>query len=331
MIVREKPTFWEVLYLSHVVQRILPQMASVFCLSLLVATLHRRGWTEIPNVPTVGLSVIGAALSILAAFRNSASYERWLEARRVTGQVVVHLRSLSRQARCYITKTGDDDLERRISLRCVAFMQVVRDLLRDRPLGGDVVRYLSPEENTALPSRCNRPNYLLAQFSADIAEAIAAGRLSQQMAQLLEQHVSDLTLAYGALERTKTTPIPFIYTLALRRLTYIFCFLVPFGLHDVANLWTPLLAVIICYIFFGLDVLAGYGSAFQRHVHGDSTRCGDTRDGDIHSGYLGRKEFAGADPAEQLRPHVSRHSMRFDRFSTCGGRLQPLHSGQLGK
>lgn len=256
MIVRDRPTFWQVLYLSLVVRRILPQMVSVFCVSLLVVTLHRRGWTEIPNVPTVGLSVIGAALSILAAFRNSASYERWSEARRVTGQVVVHLRSLSRQAGCYIAKTRNDGLERRISLRCIAFMQVIRDMLRDRPLGDDVASYLSPEENAALPSSCNRPNYLLAQFSADIAEAVASARLSPQMAQLLEQHVSDLTMACGTLERTKNTPIPFIYTLALRRLTYIFCFLVPFGLHDVANLWAPLLAVIICYIFFGLDVLA---------------------------------------------------------------------------
>ena len=55
----------------------LGQSPAVFFLSLLMITLHRRGSTEIPNVPTVGLSVIGAALSIPAAFRNSASYERW--------------------------------------------------------------------------------------------------------------------------------------------------------------------------------------------------------------------------------------------------------------
>src|SRR5262249_4166431 len=66
-----------------------------------------------------------------------------------------------------------------------------------------------------------------------------------------------LTLARGMLERTKNTPIPFTYTLALRRLTPVFRFLVPFGLHDVASLWTPLLAVIICCIFFfGLDMHA---------------------------------------------------------------------------
>lgn len=115
----------------------MPQMASVF-LSFVVVTLHRCGWTEIPNVPTIGRSVIGAARSILVAFRNSASYERW-----VTGQVIVHLRSLSRQAGCYVAKARNDDLERRMSLRCIAFTQVIRDLAHhDRILGRRYSRQL---------------------------------------------------------------------------------------------------------------------------------------------------------------------------------------------
>ena len=54
-------------------------------ISCLIVVLSRHGWAQIPKVPTVGLSVIGAALSILAAFRNSASYERWWEARKIAG------------------------------------------------------------------------------------------------------------------------------------------------------------------------------------------------------------------------------------------------------
>ena len=102
----------------------------------------------------------------------------------------------------------------------------------------------------------NGMSCLLARFSADIAGAGAADRLSPQMARALEEKVSALASACGMLERTKATPIPFSYTLALRRLTYMFCFLVPFGIHDVATYWTPVLAVIISYIFFGLDALA---------------------------------------------------------------------------
>jgi ion channel-forming bestrophin family protein len=256
MIVRHRPTFWEIFYLSLVIPRILPQMAAVLAVSLLVVAMTRYGWTQIPTAPTVGLSVIGAALSILAAFRNSASYERWWEARKIAGAIIVELRNLSRQADNYIAKAPDDDLNRRVALRCIVFMQVTRDFLRDRHSEGDVSGYLSPGERAALASSRNRSHCLLARFSADIAGAVGAGRLSPQMAQTFEEKVSAIALACGMLERTKATPIPFSYTLALRRMTYIFCFLVPFGIHDASTYWTPVLAVIISYIFFGLDALA---------------------------------------------------------------------------
>ena len=130
MIVRGRPTFWQIFYLSLVIRRILPQMTAVLVVSLLAVALTRHGWTRMPTAPTVGLSVIGAALSILAAFRNSASYERWWEARKIAGSMIVELCNLSRQANSYIAKAPGADLNRCIALRCIAFMEVARDLLQ---------------------------------------------------------------------------------------------------------------------------------------------------------------------------------------------------------
>ena len=258
VIVREKPTAWELFFVSRgsVILRILPQMMAVTGLTLLLVALHRRGWAQIPTIAPLGLSVIGATLSIFAAFRNSASYERWWEARKVAGLIVVEARSLARQAQNYIAAAPSDDLSRRIALRCIVFTQVTRDFLRDRPIGEAAAPYLSSEERVALVASRNPANRLLASFSADIAAAAAASRLSSQMARTLEDRVVGLTLAYGMLERTKVTPMPFAYTLAIRRITYLFCFLLPFGLSDLASYWAPLLIVIISYISFGLDALA---------------------------------------------------------------------------
>jgi ion channel-forming bestrophin family protein len=258
VIVREKPTAWELFFVSRgsVILRILPQMIAVTGLTLLLVVLHRRGWAQITTIAPLGLSVIGATLSIFAAFRNWASYERWWEARKVAGLIVVEARNLTRQAQSHIAAAPDDDLSRRIALRCIVFMQVTGDFLRDRPVGEAAALYLSSEERVALVASRNPANRLLASFSADIAAAAAASRLSPVMARTLEDRVIGLTLAYGMLERTKVTPMPFAYTLAIRRITYLFCFLLPFGLSDLTSYWAPLLIVIISYIFFGLDALA---------------------------------------------------------------------------
>jgi len=201
------------------------------------------------------LSVIGAALAIFAAFRNAAAYDRWWEARKLLGLLAIDTRALARQSRSYIALVPGDEIPRRIALRCIAFFHVVRDFLRSQAIGEDTARYLLPEERAALATSRNPPNRLLDYFSTDIAAVLAAGRLSAQMARTLEDRVQSLTAAFASVERTKVTPMPFVYTLLVHRTAYLFCFLLPFGLADSSGFWTPLLAAIVSYTFFGLDAI----------------------------------------------------------------------------
>lgn len=258
MIVREKPTPWEVFIIlrGSVIRRILPLMGAVAGLSLAVVLMHRFGWIRTPAIAAMPLSIIGAALSIFAAFRNWASYDRWWEARKTAGLLVIDGRNLAREALAYIADAPSDDLPRRIALRCIAMAQVTRDWLRGRPPGDDSMRYLSAEERESLTSGRSPPVHLLSYFSADIAAALSAGRISPQIARTLEDRVVGLTVAFSALERTKVTPMPFAYTLLIHRTAYLFCFLLPFGLADMSGYWTPLVAAVISYAFFGLDAIA---------------------------------------------------------------------------
>jgi len=175
VIVREKPTAWELFFVSRgsVILRILPQMMAVTGLTLLLVALHRRGWAQIPTIAPLGLSVIGATLSIFAAFRNSASYERWWEARKVAGLIVVEARSLARQAQNYIAAAPGDDVSRRIALRCIVFTQVTRDFLRDRPIGEAAAPYLSSEERVALEHVPAKWNPVRRQGHASTLESTA--------------------------------------------------------------------------------------------------------------------------------------------------------------
>ena len=258
MIVREKPTPWEVFFVvrGSVIRRILPMMGVVAGLSLIVVLMHRFDWIKTPSIAAMPLSIIGAALAIFAAFRNSASYDRWWEARKVAGLLVIDARNLARESIAYIADARDEETSRRIALRCIAMAHVTRDWLRGRPLGDEAMRYLIPGESEVLKASRNAPVRLLCFFSADIAAILGAGRITPQMARTLEDRVVGLTSAFSILERTKLTPMPFAYTLLVHRTAYLFCLLLPFGLADLSGYWTPLVAAVISYAFFGLDAIA---------------------------------------------------------------------------
>lgn len=258
MIVRDKPTPWEVFFVlrGSVILQILPQMAVVATLSLAVVVMHHLGWIRVPAIAALPLSIIGAALAIFAAFRNSASYDRWWEARKTAGFVVIDGRNLAREALSYIAPVAGDDLPRRVALRCAALAEVSRDWLRGGPPAEESMRYLAEPEREALRASRSAPIRLLFFFSKDIAEALETGRISPQMARTLEDRVVGLTTAFSILERTKVTPMPFAYTLLLHRTAYLFCLMMPFGLTDLSGYWAPLVATVISYAFFGLDAIA---------------------------------------------------------------------------
>ncbi|HEY3262859.1 MAG TPA: bestrophin family ion channel [Pseudonocardiaceae bacterium] len=269
MIVRDKPAFWEVFFIlrGSVVLQVTPLIGAVAGSSLIVVILQRAGVTHITAISPLALSLIGGLLAIVASFRNTSAYDRWWEARKVTGLVVVDCRNLAREAPAYITETGDE-LSRRMALRCIAFMYAVRDFLRDIPVSDDLVRYLQPDELAAVQASKNRPNRLLGYLTRDIATALAENRVSDQLAKLLEERVNALSLAFAGAERTKVTPMPYVYTLGVHRMAYLFCLLLPFGLADSSGYWTPLLVAIISYAFFGLDAIGDELSMPFMSAHG---------------------------------------------------------------
>ena len=227
MIVRGKPSVWELFFVlrGSIVVQILPQIGFVTALSLLLVALRRSGLTHFTPITPLALSVIGAALAIFAAFRNAAAYDRWWEARKLLGLVVIDARSLARQALNYIAVVPGVELQRRIAQRCIAFMYVLRDFLRKQPIGDDTARWLLPDERASLAVSHNPPTRLLEYFSADIATALASGRLLPEMARALEDRVQGLMVGFASAERTRGTPMPFVYTLLVHRTAYAFCFL----------------------------------------------------------------------------------------------------------
>ena len=133
---------------GSIVPHIWPQMVTVTLLSVTVTLLETHGYIHVATIATLPFSLIGVALSIFAAFRNTASYDRWWEARKILGQMVIDARGLSRQALAYLA--ADPATAQRLALHAIAFCDTLRCLLRDEPLDETALRHLDPDERALI-------------------------------------------------------------------------------------------------------------------------------------------------------------------------------------
>src|SRR3954463_1033960 len=135
MIVRPRPGLLAILFTLH--GSILPQVALKILLITVVACVvvaSEQHWPELLslNAGVAPFTLVGLALSIFLSFRNNACYDRWWEARRQWGLLLVEMRGLVRCAGALLPGPGHDDLRRRMLLRLRAFAHALHASLRSR-------------------------------------------------------------------------------------------------------------------------------------------------------------------------------------------------------
>jgi putative membrane protein len=255
MIVRPRPNAVQLLYIMRgsVLPRILPRVLVIAVLSGVVVWLHRQYPAYFPNYTAAPFTLLRLALSIFLGFRNSACYDRWWEARRQWGQLIVEWRSFGREVVALMPEPQPET--RRMLLRGIAYSYALAEGLRTTRHDDELKRYLDQEEYRRVTAGSGAPDAILREMAVDLAAALRAGRISDIVYQGLVGHLTAVSGIQAACERIRNTPLPFAYTLLLHRTAYLFCLLLPFGLVDNLGFATPLVAAIVAYTFFGLDEL----------------------------------------------------------------------------
>lgn len=251
MIVREHPSSLKLFFVMQgsVVPKILGKVIGIASLSAAILLIDQHVAT-LPRISIAAMGVFGVALSLFLGFRNNAAYDRWWEARKLWGSVIADVRNLGRHM-CIFVGRGVD---RESILSCaVAFAHLHRGFLRSVDVRADIVDWIGAEKSTALIAQKNPADAALRSVADQIAELMERGRISGFGQMTISQTLSSLALAQAGCERIVTTPLPFVYSLLVRRTTYLYCTLLPFSLIESTSWFAPVFAAIVAYVFFGLQ------------------------------------------------------------------------------
>ncbi|RON72346.1 bestrophin family protein [Pseudomonas fluorescens] len=251
MIIRPKVSQFAILFTlkGSIAKRIALRTLMVTLLAsaiVLVEILHPSSFTKVNATP---FTLLGLSLSIFMSFRNNACYDRWYEARKAWGEVIVHVRSIIRETRIL----SESDQRPPLLLNLVGFAHALNARLRREDEAAASNAWVNPKPDAQVPDYSAQ---ILLRIGEQCSDLQQAGALSEWRYMLLANHLTSLTQAQAVCERIKNTPLPFPYTLLLHRTIYLFCILLPFAMAEPLGWLTPLFTAIVSYTFFGLDAIA---------------------------------------------------------------------------
>lgn len=210
------------------------------------------GWKHI-DIPFQPLSVIGIAVAFYIGFKNSQSYDRFWEGRKIWGGIVNYSRTWANNVLSFVN--DDKDIQRILIYRHLAWINALRVQLRqpssfsikenraveklfDRhgernPVCAGLDAFLSPEEDADLENRKNVATHLIKNQGQHLKQLLSDGKISEFDKQVFHGNLEELYNLQGRCERIKNTPFPRQYAYFSTVFTWIFVLLLPFGLLSV--------------------------------------------------------------------------------------------------
>lgn len=213
-------------------------------------------WLAIPWIP---VALIGTAAAFIAGFRNTQTYNRVWEARKIWGAIVNDSRTWGVMTKDFIAGENGgpetDPSHRRIVYRHIAWLTALRFQLRtpkpwenmtknyskeylnyysvpewNTNLEDELRPYLSQEDSDYVLTKKNRATHLLSLQSADLRKLRASGRIDAYPYVEMEKVIKDFYTHQGKAERIKNFPYPRQFSSINLFFIWLLVILMPFGM-----------------------------------------------------------------------------------------------------
>lgn len=258
MIIKEKSNWFKMLFEWHgsVLPQLMPRLILLLLFSILVVYfkpfLLEHNLHINPNIFTL----FGIALAIFLGFRNSVSYDRFWEGRKLWGALLNDTRSLARQSHSLIDCSDYNEKREEFINLLIAFVYSLKHQLRHTDAKDDIARLVSKDLANNLNEVHFKPIIILRELGNWIKRAKKEGKLDSIGQMAFEENLNKLSDIVGGCERISSTPIPYTYSVLLHRTVYIYCFMLPFGFVETLGWVTPFAIVFIAYTYVAIEAIA---------------------------------------------------------------------------
>lgn len=211
--------------------------------------------SHVKNIPVMH-GLLGFAISMLLVFRTNTAYDRWWEGRKLWGALVNNSRNLAIKLSVMLP---ENDKEQRTFFRKIipAYAHALHHHLRAETTRVELfaedihhpaLKHIDKEKHI--------PNQVSLLMFKHIQQLHKEEKLTGDQLIILNTELSSFTDICGACERIKNTPIPFSYSVFIKKFIFFYVMTLPFGYVFTLGYYVIPVVAFIFYVLASLELIA---------------------------------------------------------------------------
>lgn len=251
-------TFIFRLHKADTVRKLFPMLIAISIYSGLIAFLELEVWELSKNNYVKNLTLLhnllGFVLSLLLVFRTNTAYDRWWEGRKLWGSLVNNSRNMSMKLNAYLP---DEDVTTRYQLKrlIIAYANALKNHLASEEIRLELDSEEHPEL-LLLDKNKHVPNQVASLITKKINRLYTEGKITGDQLITLNPELSSFAEICGACERIKNTPIPFSYSVFVKKFVFFYIMTLPFGFVFSLGYYVIPVVAFIFFVLASLELLA---------------------------------------------------------------------------
>lgn len=199
-------------------------------------------------------SLLGIVLGLFLVFRINSAYDRWWEGRKQWGSLVNSTRNFSLKLNAYLDQHDRENREW-FTKMIPNFVYASKEYLRK---GVQLSELEVTDENfiESLNHVKHKPIAIAGMLYSKVNTLYKEKKLTGEQFFVLDKELKDFIDVIGACERIKNTPIPYSYSMYIKKFVFIYIITLPFGFVTTFKYVTIPTVLLISFVLLSVELIA---------------------------------------------------------------------------
>jgi ion channel-forming bestrophin family protein len=234
-------------------RKLMPLMIFIGSYSAIIAYLEIEYWhlpddSHVKNI-SIMHGMLGFVISLLLVFRTNTAYDRWWEGRKIWGSLVNNSRNLALKLSAILKDEKDREFFKKL---IPSYASILNKHLKNEDTG----KQLFDDVDLEIDHHTHRPNQLAKMMFKKVNDLYTSNKISGDQLIIINSEVQSFTDICGACERIKNTPIPYSYSVFIKKFIFFYVMTLPFSYVFSLGYYVIPVVVFIFYVLASLELIA---------------------------------------------------------------------------